>query len=61
MKSTRKRACSEAHKDGVEAAWAGKDKDVCGLEDEEERSIWMEGFKAAIATIRRCCGGKKDD
>ncbi len=58
MKKNRK---SETYKDGVEAAWAGKEKDDCRFDDDEERASWLEGFLAAIATIKRCCGGKKDD
>ena len=61
MKNTRKRSCTEAHQDGVDAAWAGKDKDACSFDDEEERSLWMDGFKAAVATIRRCFTRKNDD
>ncbi len=52
---------SDSYKDGVEAAWAGKKEEDCRFKDEEERSSWLDGFKAAIATLARCCGGKKDD
>ena len=58
MKKNRK---MDHHQDGVDAAFAGKKEDDCRFEDKEERSLWLDGFKAAIATIKRCCGGKKDD
>ena len=57
----KKKSKNDTYQDGVDAAWAGKDKSDCRFEDEEERSLWLDGFKAAIATIKRCCGGKKDD
>ncbi len=57
----KKKTKSDTYRDGVEAAWAGKEEDACRFEDDEERASWLEGFKAAIATLARCCGGKKDD
>ena len=58
MKKNRKMDC---HQDGVEAAFAGKKKEDCKFDNEEDRTSWLEGFKAALSTIRFTFRNKKDD
>ncbi len=57
----KKKTKMDHHQDGVEAAFAGKKKEDCRFEDEDDKTSWLEGFKAAISTILRTNTGKKDD
>ena len=51
--STRKRACSHYHQEGVNAAHASKDQASCPYKDGEEKSLWYEGWDAAKRAIFR--------